>query len=258
MAVHTGQRLVMWHIGGPGEEDPSMPVQLPDTSAPLPAGSPDTMDEMWLLSGACILFTLGMFSSGLSDLKIMISKRSADNIQFLPFLTTDLNNLGWLYYGYLKEDGTLMAVNTIGASLQTLYIAAYLVYAGDKRYQLYQVLLALGVLVLGYSYFYLWIPEVSARLTQLGLFCSVFTISMYLSPLADLAQIIRTKSTKCLSFPLTITTFLASTSWVLYGLQQSDPYITVPNLPGIVTSILRICLFWSYRQEQNPYRSLLA
>ncbi|KAM3910105.1 sugar transporter SWEET1 isoform 2-T2 [Leptodactylus fuscus] len=188
----------------------------------------------------------------------MISRRSVDNIQFLPFLTTDLNNLGWLYYGYLKGDGTLIIVNSIGASLQTLYIAAFILYTTEKRSPVYLVLLSLGVLVLGYIYFYLWIPDVGVRLNQLGLFCSAFTISMYLSPLADLAQIIRTKSTKCLSFPLTVTTLLTSTSWVLYGLQRTDLYITVPNFPGIVTSLVRLWLFWRYSQEQLPYRPLQA
>ncbi|XP_075186998.1 sugar transporter SWEET1 isoform X2 [Anomaloglossus baeobatrachus] len=168
------------------------------------------------------------------------------------------SNLGWLYYGLLKEDWTLITVNSIGASLQSLYIVAFIVYTAEKRYPLYQVLLSLGVLVLGYMYFYLWVQDVDSRLSQLGLFCSVFTISMYLSPIVDLAQIIRTKSTKCLSFPLTVTTLLTSTSWVLYGLQHRDPYIMVPNFPGIVTSILRLWLFWKYPQDQPFYRSLQA
>ncbi|KAM4690194.1 sugar transporter SWEET1 [Rhinophrynus dorsalis] len=214
------------------------------------------MEGMWLLSTACVVFTLGMFSSGLSDLRVMVAKRSVENIQFLPFLTTDLNNLGWLYYGYLKGDGTLIIVNTIGASLQTLYMVAFIFYAANKRCVVYQVLLSLGVLFLGYSYFYLWIPDVNTRLNQLGLFCSIFTISMYLSPLADLANIIRTKSTKCLSFPLTVATFLTSTSWVLYGLALGDLYITVPNFPGIVTSIVRFWLFWQYPPDQPSYRHL--
>lgn len=58
--------------------------------------------------------------------------RSVDNIQFLPFLTTDVNNLGWLSYGVLKGDGTLIIVNTVGAVLQTLYILAYLHYSPQK------------------------------------------------------------------------------------------------------------------------------
>ncbi|XP_073408457.1 sugar transporter SWEET1 isoform X1 [Dendrobates tinctorius] len=216
------------------------------------------MDGIWLLSGACIVFTLAMFSSGLSDLRVMIGRRTVDNIQFLPFLTTAVNNLGWLYYGILKKDWTLITVNSIGASLQSLYIVAFIVYTSDKRHPLSQVLLSLGVLILAYTYFYLWIPDVDARLNQLGLFCSVFTISMYLSPMADLAQIIRSKSTKCLSFPLTVTTLLTSTSWVLYGLQRRDPYIMVPNFPGIVTSILRLWLFRKYPQEQALYRPMQA
>ncbi|KFP60084.1 Sugar transporter SWEET1, partial [Cariama cristata] len=97
----------------------------------------------------------------------------------------------------------------------------------------------------------LLIADARTRLTRLGLFCSVFTISMYLSPLADLAKIVRSKSTRCLSFPLTVTTFLASTSWTLYGLQLRDPYITVPNVPGIVTSVVRFWLFWQYPPGQD-------
>ncbi|KFU83966.1 Sugar transporter SWEET1, partial [Chaetura pelagica] len=121
-----------------------------------------------------------------------------------------------------------------------------------QRPVLLRSLLLLAVLVAGYGYFTLLIPDMATRLGHLGLFCSVFTISMYLSPLADLAKIVRSKSTRCLSFPLTVTTFLASTSWTLYGLQLHDPYITVdpllqvPNVPGIITSVLRFWLFWQY------------
>ncbi|XP_068108626.1 sugar transporter SWEET1 isoform X2 [Hyperolius riggenbachi] len=186
----------------------------------------------------------------------MVSKKSVDNIQFLPFLTTDLNNLGWFYYGYLKSDATLMTVNTIGAALQTLYMVAYIFYSTEKRQPVSRVIATLVILVLAFFYFSQLVPDMNDRLNQLGLFCSVFTISMYLSPLADLAQIIRTKSTKCLSLPLTITTFLASTSWVLYGLQLNDAYIMVPNLPGIVTSLVRIWLFWRYSQDQPSYSLL--
>ncbi|XP_070622197.1 sugar transporter SWEET1 isoform X2 [Erythrolamprus reginae] len=42
------------------------------------------------------------------------------------------------------------------------------------------------VLLFGYAYFSLMVPDPVTRLAQLGLFCSVFTITMYLSPLADL------------------------------------------------------------------------
>uniref|UniRef100_A0A250YCS1 Sugar transporter SWEET n=1 Tax=Castor canadensis TaxID=51338 RepID=A0A250YCS1_CASCN len=210
-----------------------------------------------LLSGACVLFTLGMFSTGLSDLRHMRMTRSVDSVQFLPFLTTDVNNLSWLSYGVLKGDGTLIIVNTVGAVLQTLYILVYLHYCPQKHTVLLQTAALLGFLLLGYGYFWLLVPDLEARLQRLGLFCSVFTISMYLSPLADLAKVIQTKSTQRLSFSLTIATLLTSASWSLYGFRLSDPYIMVPNLPGILTSFIRLWLFWKYPQEQDRNYRLL-
>lgn len=50
---------------------------------------------------------------------------------------------------------------------------------------LLQVLLLLAVVVTGYGYFTILV-DTGTRLTHLGLFCSIFTITMYLSPLADL------------------------------------------------------------------------
>lgn len=40
-------------------------------------------------------------------------------------------------------------------------------------------------------------------------------------------EMVRSRDVRCLSFPLTVTTLLTSTSWLLYGLQVSDLYIVV-------------------------------
>lgn len=217
------------------------------------------MDLLQLLSWSCILFTIGMFSTGLTDLKKMRATQSAESVQFLPFITTCLNNLGWLYYGVLKNDGTLMSVNSIGASLQSLYILSYFHYAKEKRNVLMQTLGMACVLCVSWVYFSMIVPPGSTQLSQLGLACSVFTIAMYLSPLADLLEIIRTRSVDRLSFSLTVATFLTSTSWTLYGLQLGDYYIMVPNTPGIATSLIRFLLFWlfdSASQGKPSYKSL--
>ncbi|XP_054974949.1 sugar transporter SWEET1-like [Sorex araneus] len=122
--------------------------------------------------------------------------------------------------------------------------------AADPRTVLLQTTALLGILLLAFSYFWLLVPE-EQQLQQLGLFCCICTISMYLSPMADLAKIIHTKSTQGLSWPLTIASLLSSACWTFYGLRFQDPYITVPNLPGILTSLLRLWLFWKYPQERD-------
>ncbi|KAJ8287923.1 hypothetical protein COCON_G00005820 [Conger conger] len=215
------------------------------------------MEFLQFLSWACIVFTVGMFSTGLTDLKKMRATQSADNVQFLPFLTTCLNNLGWLYYGLLKKDGTLVLVNTIGAALQVLYIVAYCHYTKSKRRVSAQALAA-GVLLFGaWVYFSLFLTRGELQLAQLGLVCSVFTITMYLSPLAGLVEMVRSGSVERLSFPLAVATFLTSSSWTLYGLQLQDYYIMVPNTPGIITSLIRFFLFWrfaSVNQDAPTYK----
>ncbi|XP_053133522.1 sugar transporter SWEET1 isoform X3 [Hemicordylus capensis] len=216
------------------------------------------MGPLQLLSCACVAFTLGMFGTGLSDLQRMYTARSVENIQFLPFLTTDINNLSWLSYGFLKGDWTLIIVNAIGATLQTLYVLVYFYFSPEKRSVLLKTLALLAVLLLGYCYFNMLVQDVTLRLARLGLFCSLFTISMYLSPLADLAKIVKTQSTQCLSFPLTVTTFLASASWTLYGLLLQDLYIAVPNVPGIATSMVRFWLFWRFPDHDRAYKLLQA
>ncbi|KAK1894838.1 Sugar transporter SWEET1 [Dissostichus eleginoides] len=161
------------------------------------------MDLMQLLSWACIVFTVGMFSTGL--------------------------NLGWLYYGLLKKDQTIVFVNVIGALLQILYIIVYLHYTTQKRLVTSQTVAAGTVL------------------------------AMYLSPLTDLVGIVRSGDVQRLSFPLTVATFFTSTSWVLYGLQLHDQYIWVPNTPGIFTSLIRLYLFWRFaavKQSSPAYRSM--
>ncbi|XP_070622196.1 sugar transporter SWEET1 isoform X1 [Erythrolamprus reginae] len=116
------------------------------------------------------------------------------------------------------------------------------------------------VLLFGYAYFSLMVPDPVTRLAQLGLFCSVFTITMYLSPLADLIKIVKSRSTRCLSFPLTVTTLLASASWTFYGLLLEDLYIAIPNMPGIATSLLRFWLFWRFptTDQDKNYKLLHA
>ncbi|XP_078064942.1 sugar transporter SWEET1, partial [Mustelus asterias] len=162
-------------------------------------------------------------------------------------------NLGWLYYGQLRGDWTLMTVNSIGVMLQMCYILVYLYFSNEKFQVLAKVIFASSLLATVYLYFAMMVLNLEIRLNQLGLLCSVFTISMYLSPLTDLAKIIRTRSTKCLSFSLTVATILTSTSWTLYGLQYPDYYIVVPNVPGILTSLVRFWLFWRYSPGHDKY-----
>ncbi|KAJ8383799.1 hypothetical protein AAFF_G00214860 [Aldrovandia affinis] len=236
--------------GGGGVHVPSNKLPADDPSV----NSPEVQKSVGSSSGVQLASISSLLTT---DLKKMRVTQSADNIQFLPFLTTCLNNLGWLYYGVLKKDGTLVLVNVIGATLQSLYIMAYCHYTKSRRRVSAQTLTAGALLCGAWVYFSVFLTQGERQLAQLGLTCSVFTVSMYLSPLTDLVEIVRSRSVERLSFPLTVATFLTSTSWTLYGLQLQDYYIMVPNTPGIITSLIRFFLFWrfsSINQSMPAYK----
>ncbi|XP_060057551.1 sugar transporter SWEET1 isoform X2 [Erinaceus europaeus] len=233
-----------------------------------------------LLSGACVFFTLCMFSSSLSDLRHIWMTQNVDRVQFLPFLVMDVNTLGWLSYGALKGDWTIIIVNVVGAVLQTLYVLVYLHYSPRKvgarpaplamqtsfprnptsiaafcfscrkhsstiptlRTELLKTATLLGVFLLAFSYFWLLVPK-EVQLQHLGLLCSFCTICMYLSPMAELAKVIQTKSTQRLSLPLTIASLFSSACWTLYGFQLGDPYIMM-GIMGLNPGPQECMFYW--------------
>lgn len=208
---------------------------------PPPSPSP-------LLSAACIVCTIGMFGSGLSDLRQMVATKSVENVQLLPFLTTHVNNLSWLGYGCMKGDRTLMAVNGIGAALQSLYIAVYCYYSPAKPAVLLRVAALLALLAAAVAAFAA-LGDRRSRTERLGLLSCAFTVGMYGCPLGAMVRAARSRSVRCLSLPLTVGTFMAAGCWTLYGLRLRDPFIAIPNIPGVLTSTVRFWLFWRYAER---------
>ncbi|KAL9252491.1 Bidirectional sugar transporter SWEET3-like protein [Drosera capensis] len=88
---------------------------------------------------------------------------------------------------------------------------------------------------------------------SIGLFASV---TMYGSPLVVVKLVIETKSVKFMPFYLSLTSFLASSLWMAYGLLSHDLFLATPNLVGSPLGILQLLLYCKYKkkateQEEN-------
>ncbi|XP_038068482.1 sugar transporter SWEET1-like [Patiria miniata] len=205
------------------------------------------MDGMQVLSLITTVFTIGMFMAGIPDCLKIFKTGSTENVLFLPFLTTNMNNILWASYGYLKSDPTIITVNSVGSFLQTSYMIVFMIYSPTKVQAFQRTVLACATMVFLYLYFSMYIVTIDVILNQLGLVCCTVTVLMYVSPLSEIATVFRTKSTSGISLPLTITTLFASSLWVLYGVCVSDLYIQIPNIPGVLSSLVRIYLLWNYQ-----------
>ncbi|XP_071965089.1 sugar transporter SWEET1-like isoform X2 [Antedon mediterranea] len=210
----------------------------------------DTMDSyLNLLANVTILCTVAMFAAGIPSCLAIFKTGSTQNVPYLPFLMTLVNNILWFYYGILKNDSTLLVVNGIGGCLQIIYIAVYLYFALSRVKEMRQSLFAMCFMSALWFLLQNYVVEPKIIEDRLGLTASTITVLMYASPLAEIAEVIRRKNSASISLALTITSLATSTLWFLYGLLISDLYIQIPNLPGIVSSSIRLVILHLYPND---------
>ncbi|KAK9016617.1 hypothetical protein V6N11_079112 [Hibiscus sabdariffa] len=61
--------------------------------------------------------------------------------------------------------------------------------------------------------------------------------------------VIRTKSVEYMPFYLSLSTFLMSTSFFLYGIFNFDPFIYAPNGIGTILGIIQLALYFHYKTK---------
>lgn len=130
------------------------------------------------------LSILGVFS-GLPNVRIIKEQRSVRTFRFLPYLTGQIYNLIWFYYGLLKLDWTVMISHTMGCTMQTFYMLVYIQYANPPP--LMQICLGWMVLFFGWFHLNIIIGSRDAVIARLGF---IGALSLGLVHLATLFEFI--------------------------------------------------------------------
>ena len=207
------------------------------------------MEYVDFVSNGCILFTIIMFSTGISDCLRMIRQKSTANIVFLPYLMTDVNCAAWMVYGRLTDNFTVVFVNVIGFLLQSSYIIVYLAFAKEKKKEIKQSCIAAMSFVTVWFLVMHLIHNSAAIIYVMGLISCTITVLMFSSPLSEINVVITNKSVATISFPLTVASILCAGSWTAFGLFLQDAFIIIPNVIGVATSLVRFYLFHKYPAE---------
>ncbi|KAB1216381.1 Bidirectional sugar transporter SWEET2 [Morella rubra] len=105
----------------------------------------------------------------------------------------------------------------------------------------------------------LQISDTDMRRIFVGLLSAASLISMSASPLCIISLVIRTKSVEFMPFYLSLSTFLMSTCFFMYGLFNDDVFIYVPNGIGTVLGIVQLALYFYYdnRPRQDSAEPLI-
>ncbi|XP_065861632.1 bidirectional sugar transporter SWEET2 [Euphorbia lathyris] len=201
------------------------------------------------------IFAFGLFLSPLPTFRRIIRNHSTEQFSGLPYIYSLFNCLICMWYAapLVSTDNLMvMTVNSFGALFHLLYAILFTVYA-DKRIQIrmFGLLLAafalLALLLVGS----LQITSTDARRMFVGFFSCVSLISMFASPLFIINLVIRMESVEFMPFYLSLSTFLMSTSFMIYGILNADAFIYVPNGIGCILGITQLVLYCHYERKST-------
>ncbi|KAH7543962.1 hypothetical protein ACOSP7_031111 [Xanthoceras sorbifolium] len=197
------------------------------------------------------IFAFGLFLSPIPTFRRIIRNRATEEFSGLPYVYALLNCLITMWYGtpLISIDNILvMTVNSIGAAFQLLYLTIYIAYAEkEKKVRMLGLILAVFILFAIVVVGSLQIIDTFLRRIFVGTLSSAALITMFASPLFIINLVIRTKSVEFMPFYLSLSTFLMSTSFLLYGILNWDAFVYVPNGIGTVLGIVQLALYFYYK-----------
>lgn len=207
-----------------------------------------------ILGTTAFVFQIIQFLSGLLVCRAFMKKGTSDDTSPFPFVCGFLSCSLWTGYSKLLGDFTLIYINLLGSLMMFSYICAYYVYTNRKS-RIMKLIVGVVVILITMQMHTSSIKEIDKKKEHLGIMCSILTISFFAAPFANLAHVIRQKSSDSLPFPIIVTSFIVSLLWTLYGYLLHDGFITYLNFIGFTLSFLQLALFCAYPSRSKTYRS---
>jgi len=179
----------------------------------------------------------------------LIKKGPTDVISPIQFIMGIVVSSLWLRYGFLTKNTFWIRNHSVVVVICIIYVAVFWIFAKNKAAVLKKVfalmsLVALTILLL--SFF----PEGKQR-HLMGTVCSTVTLLGIASPLLNVGQVFRKKTTENLPFVMIFVAFLLSLQRFLYAHLTNDIYIKIPSTFGASVGLFQLSLFWIYPPQEK-------
>jgi len=211
----------------------------------------ESMAFLDYLSITAIVSTIGMFLTGIAICRTIKQRGSTEGISAVPFALCCVSCFFWLRYGLLKNDRTVIFINLVGLSLEIVYTLYYYVYTIRKGSLNQMLLISLATCAAMLIYIDGMAPPYDTAVAHLGMMCLTLNILNFGAPLASMKEVMRTKSTETLPGPLIFANLIVAFQWFLYGYLVDDIYMKVPNVIGIILSLIQLSFFVIYPAPQK-------
>ncbi len=206
----------------------------------------------WLRITATVT-SVFQFLAGAQQCLLFWRKGTTGDASGLPFVAGALSCAIWTTYGVLREEPTIVLVNSLGLGLQASYILCfYLLAMPLVKTHVRQTLAAATTYTL--LLLTLWHLDSADRKILLGWLASAASICFCSAPLVSVKTVVRRHSTEVLPFGFIVMTFGVTAQWWVFGALIGDPFVQYPNMVGCVLAVIQLslfCCFPSSRKEAN-------
>ncbi|KAK8479006.1 hypothetical protein V6N13_131001 [Hibiscus sabdariffa] len=205
------------------------------------------------------IISVFFFLSPLSTFCRIVRNRSTEEFESFPYISTLLNSALWTYYGVTRPGSLMVAtINGFGVAVELIYVVLFLIFAPPRIRAKTGILF--GVLDVGFVAATVVVTKLvvqgdQMRINVIGLLCAGFNIIMYVSPLAAMKTVVRSKSVEYMPFLLSLFVFLNGAIWTLYAALAKDIFLGVPNGIGLLLGIAQLLLYAIYCRKPKSSKT---
>ncbi|XP_074320456.1 bidirectional sugar transporter SWEET4-like [Silene latifolia] len=211
--------------------------------------NPDTIRNILGIIGNVTSFLL--FLSPAPTIWRIWKNKSVEEFKFHPIIAGIMNCVMWVFYSmpFVHPHSILVTtVNSLGLVMYIVFNIIYLTYADGKKrrsmslYYIAEVIFLAALACITMLVFHTH----DHRSTFVGIFCDIFGIILYGSPLTIMWKVIKTKSVEFMPPSLSLAGFLNGVVWSAYALVRFDLYILIGNGIGGILGFCQLVLYACY------------
>lgn len=195
----------------------------------------------------------------LSPLKAVLDMRRSGRLgelNAIPFPVVVANCVAWVGYGIVTKDPYVFLANDPGLLLGLFYTFSAYGYADVKtRNKLLALILVFTMALSGVALTVASTPMSKNEKTLLwGVTANVVLLVYYCAPLTTVKEVLMTRSSASLYWPLCMMNVLNGLLWVGYGRATHNSFIWLPNAIGAGLGLLQLglCLIFKQKARVDP------
>ncbi|XP_043268077.1 sugar transporter SWEET1 [Venturia canescens] len=194
-----------------------------------------------IVATSAVITTMGQMLAGTLICKDIYKKGTTKGVDPTPFVGGTVMCLLMLRYALILGDPAMININLFGLAVNIIYVLVFYAYSPDKDQVIGMIVKAavFAGFFLGYAQ---WEHQDLIQF-RYGMIVTVLLILLIASPFLHLGEVLRTKSTEMLPFPLILMGTLVSFQWLLYGLLIDDAFIIFQNALGLTLNAVQLSLF---------------